>query len=115
MAPSSPVYIAGVGYSPLPSKNSSTEASIATLISAATKALLDAGVTYDDITHGVVSKSSKHGTNAFKAFEDDGVVVKQTEQSSELETSFTLVKDGGAKSVLMITEEEVCMTTDSDP
>lgn len=107
MAPSSPVHIVGVGYSPLPNKDSSSEASIATLISAATKALLDAGVTFDDITHGVVTKSSKHAANAFKAFEDEGVVIKQAEQNTELETSFTLLEDGRAESVLMITEEKV--------
>lgn len=107
MPASTKVYIAGVGYSPSPSKNSSTEASIATSLSAATKALLDAGLTYDDITHGVVSKSSKHASKTLKAFEDGGVDENEVKQGSEFESAFTLIKERGAQSVLVIAEEEV--------
>lgn len=111
MPPSPKVYIAGVGYSTSASKKSSKEASLASAISAATKALLDAGVTYDDITHGVASTSSKHLLNAFKAFEDGGVAMNQVKQSSELESSFALIEGQGVQSVLMIAEEEVCRSS----
>lgn len=109
MAPSSKVYIAGVGYSPSSSKSSSTEASVAASISAITKALLDAGLTYDDITHAVVSKSSEHASEALKTFEDGGVTTSEAKQGSELESSFALVKQKGAQSVLMTADEDVCL------
>lgn len=104
---SSKVYLAGVGVASAPSKGSSAEASIASLISAATKALLDAGVTFDDIVRGVVSKSSKHALNALKAFEEGGVAMNEVEQGSELEKAFALISDRGAQNVLIIAEEEV--------
>ena len=101
--PSQPkVYIAGVGYSPI-------ESGVASLVSAATKALLDAGLTYDDVTQGVQSKSLKDGSRAFKAFDPRRIPVDEVESGSELECSFQHVKEQGAQCVLLIATEKVCL------
>ena len=111
MTSASQVYIAGVGVSPWPSGGSSAEGVVVvSLVSAATKALLDAGVTYDDVSHGVTSKTFSHASNAFKAFDNGGIIVDQVESGSELlDTSFSLVRKRGAQCVLMIAVEKVCL------
>lgn len=112
MPPKSTVYVAGVGFSPSPPEGSPTKAVIASLVSAATKALLDAGVTYDDVTHGVRSVKSKafrYGSEAFEAFEEGGITVDEVQSGSELDSSFDLVRDQGVQCVLMIAIEKVCL------
>ena len=108
MTSESKVYIAGVGFSPSASEGSSAQGVVASLVSAATKALLDAGVTYDDVSHGVRSKSSSHASKAFEAFDEGGIAVNEAESGSELKTSFSLVRKRGAQCVLMIALEKVC-------
>lgn len=98
------VYVAGVGIAP-----SSSGDALASLVSAATKALLDAGLSYDDVTHGVRSKQLRSGSEAFKAFDEGGVTLKEVSGGSELDVSFDLVKSQGAQCVLLITSEKVCL------
>lgn len=101
------VYVAGIGVSPLPSGSNSNKATSA-VISAATKALLDAGVTYDDIAHGVRGKKSQHAAKAFKAFDEGGIEVDEVEAGSVFDSAYSLVDENNASSVLMVLEEEVC-------
>ncbi|KPI34869.1 uncharacterized protein AB675_2271 [Cyphellophora attinorum] len=69
MATKNKVYVAGVGLSP------STERSGPFVLSAAVKALLDAGVTYDHVSKSLVSKDVTGGKSTFAAFNDDRVIV----------------------------------------
>lgn len=96
----SKVHIAGVG--------SADKDSSSSLVSAATKALLDAGITYDNVTHGARRKSSSQGAEAFRAFGDEGVPVSEVDGGSELQSSFTMVQDRGEQCVLAITADKVC-------
>jgi hypothetical protein len=112
MTSESKVYIAGVGFSPSPPAGSPAQGVIVSLVSAATKALLDAGVTYDDVAQGVRSVRSKtfsYGSEAFKAFDDGDITVDEVERGSEFESSFYWVRDRGAQCVLMIAVEKVCV------
>lgn len=101
--PATPVYIAGVGFSPLSSGSSSNKDITKSSVSAATKAFLDAGITFDDVTQGVGSV----GSEAFKAFDERGIKVDDAENGSELDSAFRLVKDKGAQCVLMLAGEKV--------
>lgn len=98
----SKVFIAGVGLSP-----QSSGGGAVTLVSAATKALLDAGITYDNVIRGVRSKELKDGDKAFASFGDDGVSVEQVAKGSELKSAFELVQKGKAGCVLVIVADEV--------
>lgn len=104
MPSESKVYIAGVGVSPA-SKGASVDTT--SLITAATKALLDAGVTYDDVSRGVISKSQNRGANVFRAFDDGNGPVEEVEDGAELDKSYHLVRDRGEQCVLMVAIEEV--------
>ena len=99
------VYIAGVGYSP---DDASAQKSVASLVSAATKALLDAGITYEDVTHGITCRTLSSGPKAFKAFGEGEANVDVAETGSELDASIRSVRDRGAQCVLMIAAEKVC-------
>lgn len=105
MTSKSKVYVAGIGYSPSPS-NGSAKASVASLISAATKALLDAGVTYDDVAQGVTTARSQ-GSETFKAFDEGGVEVDEVENGSEIKASYKFIEDRGIRCVLTIVVEKV--------
>lgn len=98
----SKVFVAGVGLS-----QQSSGGGAATLVSAATKALLDAGVTYDNVVKGVRSKQLRDGDKAFDSFGDDGVPVEQVAKGSELKSAFELVQKGKAACVLAIVADEV--------
>ena len=111
------VYIAGVGFSPLPARGSPAKSVITSLVSAATKALLDAGVTYDDVSRGVTSvkdKTSTYGAEAFKAFGEDGVTVDEEKSGFEFDNSFHCVRDRVALCVLMIAVAKVCLSVVSN-
>ena len=98
------VYIAGVGYSP---DDAFGQESVASLVSAATKALLDAGVTYQDVTHGVTCKTLSSGSIAFKAFGKGEINVDKAEAGSELDVSVRSVRERGTQCVLMVAAEKV--------
>ena len=112
MTSESKVYIAGVGFSPLPPEGSPAKGVVASLVSAATKALLDAGVTFDDVILSVTSTRGNilsHGSEVSKAFDDRGVAVDEVASGSELTSSFSWVRDRGARCVLMTSVDKVCI------
>ena len=98
------VYIAGVGLSP----TSSAKNAVTPLISAATKALLDAGITFDDVAQGVVGNDVKEGPAAFKAFDERGINIDKAKAGSEIDKAIRLVDDKSKQCVLVITTEKVC-------
>lgn len=100
------VYIAGTGVSPLPSGGDGKKTTLA-LISAATKALLDAGVTYDDVSHGVQSKKSQNASKAFEAFDEGGIKIDEVADGKAFDTSLSLVSEKNTPCVLVILEEKV--------
>ncbi|KAI9685609.1 MAG: hypothetical protein M1822_004467 [Bathelium mastoideum] len=103
------VFIAGIGFSPSPPNGSPAHDFIAALVSAVTKALLDAGITYDNIARSVTTTSSSkvnYGSEALKALDEGVFAVDEAERGSELQTAIRCVRDGGAKCVLMIAIEE---------
>lgn len=99
-------YLAGIGFSPSQRGENGTDS----LISAATKALLDAGITYHDVTRGVGSKAV---LEAFKAFGDDISAIDESKQGSELETALSSVKEGKARCVLVIVTDQVSLFPDA--
>ena len=105
MASDAKVCIAGVGYSP---DDASGQEPVAKLVSAATKALLDTGVTFENVTHCVTSKTLSSGSIAFSAFGEGEVMVEKVEAGSELNASIRLVRDRDAQCVLMVAAEKVC-------
>ena len=109
MPSQSKVYIAGVGCSPSPPEGPPVKAVLRSLVSAATKALLDAGVTYDDITQCVRSKTLSYASEVFKALDERESPVDDVEGGSELDSSIRWVRDQGAQCVLMIAVEKVCL------
>jgi hypothetical protein len=104
MSSKAQVHIAGVGIS---SGGSEDKASVNILVSALTKALLDAGVTYDDVGYGVRTHSLDGGAKAFEAFGDDGVRVNEANDSSELQDAAKLVTEKGAQCVLVLAADKV--------
>lgn len=104
MASDTKVYIAGVGYSP---DDASGPESVVSLVSAATKTLLDAGVTFEDVTHGVTCKTLSSGSIAFKTFGEREVNIDRVAAGSELDASIRLVRDRDAQCVLMVAAEKV--------
>ena len=92
------VYLAGVGSSP------SQKGSNSSSVSAATKALLDAGITLNDVSRGLGSKST---SEAFEVL--GGSKVDEVEQGSELDKAVSLVKDRKARCVLVIAEDQVSL------
>ena len=104
------VYIAGLGLSPSPPGSSPAKTHIASVVSAATKALLDTGVTYDDVTRSVTSTGDttlNYGSEALKAFHDGGIAVDEVERGLELDNAFYWIRDRGAHCVLMVAVEKV--------
>ena len=100
MAPA--VFVAGVGYTPTNGKDNT-----ATQISAATKVFLDAGITFDDVSQGLVAKGTE-GIKAFKVFDDRGIDVKEVEAGDELTSSFSQISNGKAQCILTIAANKVC-------
>ena len=106
MASQPKVYIVGVGFSPLPEGSSPAQDLIGPLVSAATKALLDAGVTYDDIdltVHGSVGSETSH------AFGQGPLNVNGTGDGSDFVSAFDRLADQGTHSVLLMTVQKVCL------
>lgn len=97
------VYITGVGFSPSTSSDAPSKRAIASAVSAATKALLDAGLTYDDVTRAVSSVDRK----AFTVFDHGGVDIETTGNDRILERAISRAKDKGAQCVLAISWENV--------
>lgn len=96
------VCIAGVGISD--SKKGS-------LVSSTTKALLDAGISFDDIDQAVTG--SNDGREALKEFDKHGIDTQDAKSGSELEKASSLVSSGKAGCVLVLTSEKVYFKTDN--
>lgn len=98
MASGSKVYIAGVGQLDSSKKNA--------LVSSTTKALLDAGISFDDIDKAVLA-STKEGHEALKQFDKRGIDTEEAKNGNELAKAYSLVSDGKASCVLVKTNEKV--------
>lgn len=107
MTSKSKAFIAGIGISSPQSGGSDKQVAATTIVSAAAKALLDAGVTYDDVTRGVKGKSLNEGAAAFRAFDDEAVSVDEAGDRSELSHAVELVTDRGEQCVLVASFDEV--------
>lgn len=102
-------YIAGVGVHHIKA-TSSNVALDALMVSAGVKALLDAGVTYDDVDQSVACffdqdlKATKAG---FETYGKTGTPVYEVECFSGLYTAIQLVRSGDANCVLMVGVDKV--------
>ena len=105
MGSKSEVYIVGVGFST--SKGSSQKAIITSLVSASTKALLDAGVTYDDVAQIVTMPS--YGTKVSRAFGDRDITINEVERESQFDVSFKSIRERAVQGVMLTLTEEVCV------
>ncbi|KAK5065164.1 hypothetical protein LTR84_001000 [Exophiala bonariae] len=108
MAGEGAVYLAGVGYSPFSSNDSSGGSPIAALVSAVVKALLDAGITYDNVTTTVAGcrdNGSSYGPQVAKVFDNTFIEVKEIEAGSELDEALHLVKTRRSHCVLVFATE----------
>ena len=103
------VYVAGVGAT-ISNDGSSTNEHV---VSAVTKALLDAGISFDNVDQGVVGAGAKGGSAAFKAFDERGINVDEAKQGSELEKATGFISKQKAECVLVITTEGVCYEINS--
>lgn len=99
MGSSSRIFVTGAGLSD--SKKGS-------LVSSTTKALLDAGLHFDDVDQAVVG--SKDGHAALKEFDKRGIATQDAKSGSELEKAFSLISGGKASCVLVVASEKVRLT-----
>lgn len=109
MMANSPLYIAGVGVSRVDAAISNALAHELG-VSAAVKALLDAGVTYDDIDHSVVCFLDDHvkiPKSGLESFGKTGSSVSEVDCYSGLFAASQAIKSGYADCVLMIGLDEV--------
>lgn len=77
------------------------------LIASSTKALLDAGIHFDDVDKAVVG--SKDSYAALKAFDSRGIETEHVKADQELGTAYTLISNSDAKCVLVVTGDEVSL------
>lgn len=101
---SRPVYIAGVGTCHLTA--TSSKASVHDIvISAATKALLDAGITYNEVKQNVacfLGRDLRVGRSSFDFFGKTGAPVTEIDCYSGLSGASHFVKSGDAECTLLI-------------
>ena len=111
--PSRTAYIAGVGLSSSnPSKSASgvSENACDLAISAGTKALLDAGLNYEDVEHSVGSGLAAGSTSMIdvcRRFGRTGRPISEVDESSALYIGASLIKAGRAECIMMIGYEKV--------
>ncbi|KAJ9614310.1 hypothetical protein H2200_002446 [Cladophialophora chaetospira] len=109
MPSESKVYIVGVGSSASSRDSSSATGATKSLVSAAVKALLDAGVTCEDVSRGVISSgsdSSNSGSEFFKALGRDDLSVDNVKRGSEFDSVLQWIRVKGAQSVLSVALEK---------
>lgn len=102
-------YIAGVGVSHIKA-TSSNVALDALMVSAGVKALLDAGVTYDDVDQSVAcffDQDLKATKSGFETYGKTGTPVSEVECFSGLYTAIQYVRGGDANCVLMVGVDKV--------
>lgn len=101
MAGQSKVFIAGVGLSPSKGEPDSS------VVSAAVKALLDAGLTYDNVSKSIVSKDVKNGAKVLEAFNDNEIPVDSVSAKTILKSAAEAVTSGKAQCVLAVGTDKV--------
>ena len=106
-------YIAGVGLSSSnPSKSAPgvSKNAYGLAISAGTKALLDAGLGYEDVEHSIGSGLAAGSTSMVavcRSFGITGRPISEVDESSALYIGSSLIKAGRAECILMIGYEKV--------
>ncbi len=108
-----PVYIAGVGISHL--KGRVSESNVEELaISAGTKALLDAGLSYGSIKHGIacfLGDDLKVSKRVFQSFGKTGAPITKVECHSGMFIARQFIKSGTSDCILVIGFDQVRRTT----
>jgi 3-oxoacyl-[acyl-carrier-protein] synthase III len=103
--PASSAHLAGVGVS------AGKDADLETLAaSAGTKALLDAGVTYSDVDHGLacfLDERARIPRSVFTTYGTEGAPVSEIDNHSGLLTAVQSVRGGHANCVLVIAIDRV--------
>lgn len=115
-----PVYVAGVGLSP-PRSHGTSASSPRTnhhvyelAVSAGTKALLDAGITYDDVDQGIACLNDGESTvvrKVFYTFGVTGIPLCEVDCNSGLYMASHFIKVGKASCVLVIGFDKVSSMT----
>ena len=104
------VYIAGVGAAV--SSDTSTTALDKQIVSAVTKALLDAGVTYGDVDSSIAcflgNERLKVPKSSLDTFGKTGAPVSEVECYAGLHTASQFLKSGHSNCVLMVGFDKVC-------
>ena len=104
MASQPPVYIAGIGITILKGRLSEATQEEIT-ISAATKALLDAGVTYSEVNYsfaGTLEDDLKVPKRTFQSFGTTGAPIIEVDCLSGLFLASQCVRSGSANVALMV-------------
>lgn len=104
-----PVYIAGVGISHLKGRVSGSNIRELT-ISAGTKALLDAGITYGEVKHSVacfLGDDLRVSKNVFESFGKTGTPITKVECHSGLFVGSQSIRSGNSDCVLVIGFDQV--------
>ena len=76
------------------------------------KALLDAGVTCNDVTQcvgGQGTEQSRHCLAAFEKLDAEGIAVDQVNSGYELGSASEWVSNRGAHCVLMVASDKACL------
>jgi 3-oxoacyl-[acyl-carrier-protein] synthase III len=103
--PPSAAHLAGVGIS---SGNDTDLDKLAT--SAGTKALLDAGITYSDVDHGVacfLDEQTRISRSVFSTYGTEGAPVSEVDNHSGLFAAVQSVRGGQSNCVLIIAIDRV--------
>ena len=104
-----PVYVAGVGITHL--KGRVSDSNIQELaISAGTKALLDAGITYGEVKHNIacfLGDDLKVSKSVFQSFGKTGTPITKVECHSGLFVGSQSVRSGNSGCVLVIGFDQV--------
>lgn len=104
-----PVYIAGVGISHLKGRHSASNIE-ELAISAATKALLDAGVSYSDVKHGIacfLGDDLKVSKRVFQSFGKTGAPITKVEGYSGMFIARQFIKSGTSDCILVVGFDQV--------
>ena len=112
--PDPPVFIAGIGISlwswprtSLPGiKTKSATHQLA--ISAGTKALLDAGVSYDTVDHAIGCGDLRgSSSDVFYTFGKTGIPIHEVDNDSGVYTAYHFIKSGSSHCILVIGIDQV--------
>jgi hypothetical protein len=78
-------------------------------VSAATKALIDAGITYDEVDASLAAKSRQEAEHVFRAFDDreQKGKIRQAQASNLFSNAIELADDGKVSCVLAVGTQKV--------